>query len=392
MTTKNPHDRPVVARVESFALEHALPDGGYGTAKGLVSSRVCTLVKITTSDGVEGWGECYGVPELLTPYLSYYGRALLGVPVDAKENFVQQVVAHSYHLSTGGLHIAALSGLDIALWDAQARGFGVSIGDLLGGVVRTTVPAYASIGYVTRDGDLDEFRGQIQGAADEGFTAAKIKIGTGLRADRQRSEITLDVLGPDGELMVDYNANATADVVLRSLRALADLEPGWAEEPLPPYQRDGWDRVREAGIPIAAGESLYTRFGFRDPIADGRMDIVQPDVTKCGGFTEAKLITQMAYTWNRRVSPHCWGTGVAEAACLQLLSTLPDSPYGDGTGTPQYLEFDRGYNPLREAVLTKPIRLENGLVAVPAGPGLGITLAEGAIRKLAIAQLSVDIH
>ncbi|MFC9557046.1 mandelate racemase/muconate lactonizing enzyme family protein [Rhodococcus sp. NPDC056960] len=385
-------DRPVVTRVESFALEHTLPGGGYGTAKGLVSSRVCTLVKITTSDGIEGWGECYGVPELLSPYLRQFGRALLGMPIDAKELFAQRVIAHSYHLSTGGLHVAALSGIDIALWDAQARGFGVGVGHLLGGVARTAVPAYASIGYVTADGDLDEFRTQIQGAADEGFTAAKIKIGTGVRADRKRSEITLDVLGPDGQLMVDYNANATTDVVLRSLRALVDLEPGWAEEPLPPYQRDGWDRLQAIGIPIAAGESLYTRYGFRDPIAEGRMDIVQPDVTKCGGFTEAKLITQMAFAWNRRVSPHCWGTGVAEAACLQLLSTLPDSPFGEGTGTPQYLEFDRGFNPLREAVLTEPIRLQDGVVAVPDGPGLGITVDESAVRRLAIEPLSIDMR
>ncbi|WP_368680679.1 mandelate racemase/muconate lactonizing enzyme family protein (plasmid) [Rhodococcus opacus] len=385
-------DRPVVTRVESFALEHALPDGGYGTAKGRVSSRICTLVKITTSDGVEGWGECYGVPALLAPYLQHYGTQLIGTPVDEKENFAQRAIAHSYHLSAGGLHIAALSGLDIALWDAQARTFGVPIGQLLGGIARTSVPAYASIGYVTATGDLDEFRTQIQGAADEGFTAAKIKIGTSVRADRQRSEITLDVLGPDGQLMVDYNANATTDTVLRSLRALADLDPQWAEEPLPPYQRDGWDRIRDLGIPIAAGESLYTRFGFRDPIAEGRMDIVQPDVTKCGGLTEAKLITQIAYTWGRRVSPHCWGTGVAEAACLQLLSTLPDLPFGEDTGTPQYLEFDRGFNPLREAVLTEPIRPTGGTVNIPAGPGLGITIAEDTVRDLANTALSVDVR
>lgn len=388
---KHTIDRPVVVRVESFPLEHPLPGGGYGTAKGRVSSRVCTLVKITTSDGVEGWGECYGVPKLLTPFLQYYGTQLIGVPVDAKENFAQHAIAHSYHLSGGGLHIAALSGLDIALWDAQARGFGVPVGQLLGGIARTSVPTYASIGYVTATGDLDEFRAQIQGAADEGFTAAKIKIGTGVRADRQRSETTLDVLGPDGQLMVDYNANATTDTVLRSLRALADLDPQWAEEPLPPYQRDGWDSLRSLGIPIAAGESLYTRYGFREPIAEGRMDIVQPDVTKCGGFTEAKLITQMAYTWGRRVSPHCWGTGVAEAACLQLLSTLPDLPFGEGTGTPQYLEFDRGFNPLREAVLTDPIRPIGGIVEIPTGPGLGITVAEETVRGLAKAGLSVDV-
>lgn len=384
-------NRPVVVRVETFPLEHTLPQGGYGTAKGRVPSRVCTLVKITTSDGIVGWGESFGHPELVAPFLRQYAKALIGVPVDMKENFAQKLMAESYHLTMGGLHVAALSGLDIALWDAQARGFGVPIGHLLGGVLRDSVPAYASIGYVTADGDLDEFEEQVRGAAYEGFNAAKIKIGTGAQEDRRRAEIALKALGPGGVLMVDYNANATVDTVLRSLHGLLDLDLHWVEEPLPPYQHSGWERVRQLGIPIAAGEALYTRFGFRDAFVNDLIDIAQPDVTKCGGFTEAKLISQMAFAFNKRVSPHCWGTGLAEAACLQLLSTLPDSPFGETGGTPQYLEFDRGDNPLRELVLTKPIRLTNGEVSIPQGPGLGVEVAEKSVRSLSLRDYAVDI-
>lgn len=384
-----PPSRPTVVRVETFPLEHLLSDGGYGTAKGRVPSRVCTLVKITASDGTVGWGESFGVPDLVAPYLNRYSALLVGLPVDYKEAFAQKLIAESYHIGAGGLHVAALSGLDIALWDVQARGFDVAIGSLLGGVVRTAVPAYASIGYVTRESDPAEFRAQLHGAAAEGFTAAKIKIGTGVEQDRERCEIALDELGPDGQLMVDYNSNATADTVLRSLRVISDLDPRWVEEPIPPYA-PGWDRIRAAGIPIAAGEALYTRYGFRDPIAAGHMDIVQPDVTKCGGFTEAKVISQMAYTWNLRVSPHCWGTGLAEAACLQLLSTFVDSPFGESGSTPQFLEFDRGVNPLRESVLKDPIRPIDGMVAVPQGPGLGIDVDEDAVRELSLPQYAVD--
>lgn len=384
--------RPVVERVETFPLEHLLSDGGYGTAKGRVPSRVCTLVKVTTSEGVVGWGESFGPPDLVAPFLRRFAQQLIGVPVDMKENFAQKILAEAYHFTTGGLHVAALSGLDIALWDAQARAFSVPIGHLLGGVVRQAVPAYASIGYVTATGDLEEFRTQLSRAAQEGFTAAKIKIGTGARQDRLRAEAALEALGPEGVLMVDYNANATVDTVLRSLHGLLDLDPRWVEEPLPPYQRTGWDQVRELGVPVAAGEALYTRFGFRDALVEDLLDIVQPDVTKCGGFTEAKLISQMAYTFNRRVSPHCWGTGLAEAACLQLLSVLPDSPFGETGGTPQYLEFDRGHNPLREDVLVDPIRLVDGVVAVPEGPGLGVEVAEDAVRSLALTAHAVDEH
>jgi len=363
--------RPTVSEVETFPLEHIL-ESPYGTAKGRVPARIGTLVKITTSEGFVGWGESFGPPRFVAPALEAFSRALVGQPIDIRENFAQRIVAENYHLSIGGSHIAALSGIDIALWDAQARTLGVPIGHLLGGVIRTEVPAYASIGYVTENADIDDFRAQLASAAAEGFQAAKIKIGIDPVADRQRAEAALAELGPHGELMVDYNANGTVDSVMRSLRGLLDLDPRWVEEPLPPYQHDGWERVRELGVPLAGGEALYGRFGFREPIANGHFDIIQPDAAKCGGLTEAKLISQLAYTFNRRVSPHCWGTGVAQAACLQLLSTLPDLPFGEFGGTPQFFEFDRGLNPLREGVLAEPILPANGTVAIPSGPGLGV--------------------
>ncbi|MFE2065238.1 enolase C-terminal domain-like protein [Streptomyces sp. NPDC059467] len=190
--------------------------------------------------------------------------------------------------------------------------------------------------------------------------------------------------------MIDYNGNATPDTVRRSLRSLLDLDPYWVEEPLPPVDHTGWDLIRDCGVPIAAGEALATRYAFRDPIAQRRYDIVQPDLTKCGGFTEALAVVANAVTWNVRVSPHCWGTGVAEAAVLQLLAHLPDQPYGATGGTPQFLEFDRGLNPLREAVLTKPIRARAGTVTIPTGPGLGIDVAEDSIRELALPDCAFD--
>jgi D-galactarolactone cycloisomerase len=232
----------------------------------------------------------------------------------------------------------------------------------------------------------------MEEAVAEGFTAAKIKIGSGVRDDVERTGIARDLLGPDGLVMVDYNANATVDTVLASLREVANFDPYWIEEPLPPDETHGWALLRnQTGLPLAAGEALYTRFGFRDYIAEKRIDIVQPNLSVCGGFTEAKVIAQMATAWNLRVAPHVWGTGVLMAATLQLLSTLPASPFGERNAYSPLLEYDRGENPFREGVLKEPILARNGQVQIPTGNGLGVDINEDAVRMWALPTHTLDI-
>ncbi|MGW0983722.1 mandelate racemase/muconate lactonizing enzyme family protein [Streptomyces xiamenensis] len=390
--------RPVVSAVETFPLESALPDGGYGTAKAPGDRRVATLVKVTTSDGVHGWGESFGPPRRVAPFLAEFGAALLGQPVAVRENRLLDTLSTGYHHTTGGPHVAALSGLDIALWDAQARTFGVPVGDLLGGRLRESVAAYASSGYVTPGRDLGELRAVLARNAAEGFRAVKIKIGLSPAEDRARTQVAREVFGDTGLVMVDYNTNATAASARRSIERLHDLDPYWVEEPVPPHDHAGYRELRAAATaralpPLAGGEALYTRYGFREPIAGRQLDIVQPDVAKCGGFTEAQAIRAMAAAWNLRLSPHCWGTGVAQAATLQLLSAVPDVPYGAGTGEPLIFEFDRGHNPLREGVLTDPIRpAAGGRAEIPSGPGLGVSVDEAWVRAHRLEEHSVAVR
>ncbi|MEB3370130.1 mandelate racemase/muconate lactonizing enzyme family protein [Saccharopolyspora mangrovi] len=381
--------RATVTEIETFPLEFVLPDGGYGASKVINAARVATIVKVTTSDGVAGWGESFGPPRLTAPFLAEQAGDLLGRPADIREDHILDRVSVGYHLSGSGLHIAAASGIDIALWDAQARTFGVPVAQLLGGRLRDRVDAYASSGYVTATRDLGEFRERMAAHADEGFTAAKIKIGISPAEDRARTAITRELMGDDGLVIVDYNSNNTRASLQRSLARIRDLDPHWVEEPLPPDDAEGWRSLRDLGLPLSGGEALYTRFGFRDPIAEQRFDIVQPDVAKCGGFTEAQAIRQLAATWNLQLSPHCWGTGVAQAATLQLLSAVPRAPFGMAGGTPLLFEFDRGFNPLRERTLATPIKPENGTVAIPDGPGLGVTIDENWLRANRLEQHSV---
>lgn len=145
------------------------------------------------------------------------------------------------------------------------------------------------------------------------------------------------------------------------------------------------------GIPLAVGEALYTRFGFRD-LAERRIDIAQPNLSTCGGFTEATAIAAIGTANNVRLMPHVWGTGVLLAATLQFIATLPDAPFGERNRYPAMLELDRGESPLRQGVLEMPITATAGKVAIPTTPGTGVTVAEDDLRRWTIAGLGLDIR
>lgn len=371
---------PLVSAIETFPLEFVLPDGGHGASKSRPAARTATLVKLTTSDGVVGWGESFGPPRLIAEFVRDAAQWVIGRPVDQREGVWLDRLNRSYHLTASGPQVLAYSGIDQAMWDAQARTYGVPVSSLLGGAVRDSVRAYASTGFYHSGGDAGPLRDYVAGAVDEGFTAAKIKIGGGTAHDVERTSIARELLGP-GELMVDYNTNATLDTALASLRAIAPLDIFWAEEPLLPGDATGWPLLREAGVPLAAGEALYTRYGFRDPISQRMIDIAQPNLSVCGGFTEAQAIAQLASTFSIRVAPHVWGTGVLLAATLQLLAVLPAAPFGELNPYGPLLEFDRGENPLREGVLIGPIRADSGVVRIPQSPGIGIDVDEAGLKR-----------
>jgi D-galactarolactone cycloisomerase len=130
-------------------------------------------------------------------------------------------------------------------------------------------------------------------------------------------------------------------------------------------------------MPIAGGEAEFTRWGFRSILIERAIDILQPDVCAAGGLSECKKIADMANAFGVRVNPHVWGTGVALAASLQLIATLPDNP-------PGLLELDQSEHPIRMAILTEPIRHQAGWVEVPTGPGLGIEIDRAAMAKFLI--------
>jgi D-galactarolactone cycloisomerase len=375
-----------VDRVDAFPLSYSL-DTAYGSARGTVAARTTTLVRLVTTDGVAGWGECFGPPRVMAPLVEELSAPLIGQPVSDIEPFIAQSLQRAYHLSNGGLHVCALSGLDIAMWDAWARTLDVSVSRLLGGRARDVVRAYASTGYVTADLEVERFKESVLAAVEEGFTAVKVKIGLGLELDRPRAEATREAIGDAGILMVDFNANCTADTARRIVDGLSDLNIYWMEEPVPPEDLEGYRSLRQLGIPVAAGEALFTRYGFREIIASRLVDVVQPDVQKCGGLSEAKVIAHLARTWNVRLAPHHWGGAVSQAATLQFLASIPDYPHTEHAPEPLWLEFDRAPNALREDLPVEPIRADGSYVEIPDGPGLGIELNDDAVQALRLERV-----
>jgi D-galactarolactone cycloisomerase len=184
--------------------------------------------------------------------------------------------------------------------------------------------------------------------------------------------------------MVDANHAYDAIAAIHLGRQIEEFDIAWFEEPVPPEDLDGYREVKAAlRIPIAGGEAEFTRWGFRRIIIDRAIDILQPDVCAAGGISECKKIADMANAFGSRVNPHVWGTGVALAASLQLIATLPDNPPGLHP-IPPLLEFDQSEHPIRMAVLKQPIEQKNGWVEIPAGPGLGVEIDRGAIDKFRI--------
>ena len=179
--------------------------------------------------------------------------------------------------------------------------------------------------------------------------------------------------------------------IIRSIsrwRAWARITPHgihFYEEPLPPQDVLGYRELGRRGtIPVATGEALYTVHDFARLVHPRAVDILQPDLTLCGGFDQAKGIATLCQIHNLRYSPHCWGGAVGLAAAVHFLAALPDYPHSDYLPTPRLVEYDVGENPLRDDLLTEPLTALDGEIAVPDGPGLGIALNPESVERYRI--------
>ena len=377
-----------MAKVQSFeaiTLRYEMaPADAYGMARAIGARRETTLVRLVTADGVVGWGEAWGPSTVARAYLELLRPLVEGSDLMGFRHVVSHALAAWYHLGIQNGLLAAISGLDIAIHDAIGQTLGLPVAALLGGKARDRVPVYASGGYMTPD-PVKGLPGQLRRLVDARCGAAKIKIGLSPKSDVERCRLAREALGPDVLLLVDANGNYTQDTVLESMRRIEPYDVHFYEEPLAPQDFEGYRALRpRAPIRVATGEALYMAHDFKRLLDLGGADIVQPDLSLCGGLAEGRRIADLASLHHVRLSPHVWGGAIGLAAACHFVASLPSYPHTANVPFPSLVEWDRGANPLREELLLEPIRFTDGHLVVPDGPGLGVTPDPAAIERFRV--------
>ncbi len=382
-----------IQSIESFLLEAPI-DTPFGWSQGWTGQRHCGLVKITTDDGLVGWGEGLSGP---TAALLHDGFASLLLGADPMQrNGLWERMYHSLYNAglAGGYGGSAISAVDIALWDIAGKAAGLPVNELLGGKVRDKIAVYATGLYYMEGEFPDRLLDEARMYVELGFQGMKTKVGgLTVREDVERVAAIREVIGPDIFLMVDANQAYNATTAIRIGREMDNLEVFWFEEPVGAKDVEGYLQVKNAlPMAIAGGENLRTRFDAKDFIGRRAVDIIQPDVVIVGGVTELHRVAQMANSFGILCNPHVWGSPVMIAASLHVASTIPPCPPARNPLPYQQepvMEFDRTPSPIREGIAT-PFDQVDGFLAVPSGPGLGVEFDEAAVARLSVQRRKSD--
>jgi len=366
-----------IQRIEAFGLRGGTPKGGW-TDELSGDDCVHTLVRVLSDDGRSGWGSAFTSERMVRASLCelkpLYHQETCLEPARVTEKLHQ----HTFWMGMGGALTHTISAIDIALWDLFGKIVEQPVGRLLGGRFRDRVRPYASL-LMDDPGRLAD---RLHEARERGFTAFKIGWGPFGRVNRETDEAIVraarDAVGPDALLMVDAGGSDPfwphgLKWALDRASLLRAYDVHWFEEPLDQDALEDFVRLRSAApISIAGGETLTRRQSFQTWITRAALDIVQPDVTKCGGLSECRRIAWLAEAFGVRYIPHGWNTALGLAADLQLASALPRT---------DLVEYISG-SPYVDELVSEPWSLDQeGFLPIPERPGLGITLHPEALER-----------
>lgn len=379
-----------IVDVKTYAIQSAI-EPPFAFSQGWVRKRSATLAEIVTDEGLSGWGEAFN-QGLEPPQISAatIEHALKPLVIGANPLDTEVLWHKMYHATRDygrkGAVMAAISAIDIGLWDIGGKALGVPVYQMLGGAFRKRVQAYATGFYRLKGpGEAKRLGEEAVAHWESGLRVMKIKLGFGVADDTAVMEEVRQALGDRSvELMIDTNhAYGVADA-LRLGRALESFDLRWYEEPVAPEDYAGYREVRsQLSIPIAGGENEHSLFGFRELIVGRCVDVVQPDVCSAGGFTACRHITALAHAHGLPVNPHVWGSSVSQAAALQVIAAIPITHHSLAASEPIF-EYDSSTNPLRAALVREPVQQAGGWIEVPAKPGLGIEVEREMIERFRI--------
>jgi galactonate dehydratase len=344
------------------------------------------LTRLETEDGLVGWGEHVNVGggpvrEAVRTLLDGY---LVGEdPTDIEDHW--QVMYRGGFYRGGPVLMAAIAGIDQALWDLKGKQFGAPVHELLGGKARDRVRVYTWIG-----GDRPSEVGEhARRRVDAGFTAMKMNATEELRrvdapatvdAARERVAEVREAVGDEVDIALDFHGRVAKPMAKRLAAAVDPYDPLWIEEPVLAEQNEALEAVAEhTSTPIATGERMYSRYDFKAVLEAGHVDVVQPDLSHAGGVTEVRKLAAMADAYDVALAPHCPLGPVALAACLQVDACSPNALVQEQS---LGIHYNRDVDLYEYLVDSTPLEHENGYVDVPDGPGLGIELDEDSFREL----------
>lgn len=380
------------------ALDHPVYDANYTMA-----TKPALLVEIETDQGLVGLGEAahFGGPMASTAQVIEHELKpyLLGEDPCEIERLWERMHRRAYKHARGGIVIAAISGIDIALWDLRGKMAGMPVWQLLGGY-RKRVPAYATGGFYAEGKGVRELVTEMEAYVAAGFRAVKMKIGrnsgvemSALRASAQRgvAEVTLaqdlervaavrKAIGPEIRLMVDANGAWDVATAVKMGRAMEPYDIYWYEEPVWPDDVAGSAEVAErVAIAVAGYETCsYGLVDFNDYIKARAVHFVQPDVAWAGGLTETLKIAHMAQAAHLPIAPHIHGSAVAVACALHLLGAVRNGSMAE-TVFPAHA--------LMTELVEEPYFFDrrSGEIELPDRPGLGIELNPKIVKKYRVA-------
>jgi L-rhamnonate dehydratase len=390
-----------ITRIETFVLL----DPGYDSS-ACSSAQDDLVVRIHTDAGITGIGEVDTNPWVAQAMIHARGTHVLGRGLEEMllgqdplqpEALWETMYTGSFMTGRRGLGICAMGALDMALWDIRGKALGVPCWQLLGGARKTHITPYASLLPVGRT--ATEYRDSLVAKAAEarrlGFLAGKMEVcvkgpyaHNGIQEDDafivECVAACREAAGSGFVMMVDvcYCWNSAKEA-LRVLQWLEPFDLFFVETPLQLDDLDGYAYLREhSPIHIAAGELQNTRFEFLDLMDRGKVDVVQPDVGRVGGLTEARRVCDLAAGRGRLVVPHCWKTGIGIAASAHLSTSAAHCPYIE------FLPSELSEAPLRRELVADELQMTGGLVPLPEKPGLGIDLNEAALAKYCVSHHS----
>jgi D-galactarolactone cycloisomerase len=371
-----------IRNVTTFALRAKL-ERPFRFSQGSYATRATVLVRIETAGGAVGWGEAYGPAEVAKAAIdSFFAPLVVGRDAREREFLWHLMYASSVDYGQKGIMLAAISAIDIALWDLCAREVNLPLYRYLGGAEQTSVPCYATGFYFCSEdiGTLtSDFAREAERYRSQGFIAMKLKVGLGVRSDLRLIEAVRQAAGDSTCVMIDANHAYDPTTAIDLGRRAERFDLSWFEEPVSPLDVAGYAAVRRAlKIPIAGGECEYTRFGFDSLFRAGAVDYAQPDLCACGGITEALKIATLASLHSVHVTPHVWGTAIGQSAALHFYAARQGNPATLIAET-KWIECDQSENPLRNSIVRDPICLRDGEWLLPQTPGLGVDVLEDKI-------------